>query len=991
MFTRLPAPFAAGIAALVLILPASAPAAAPPEPDSPQTLVNRSFARLSADIRTLPKSAVARSDKAALLGLARRAHAASRRNPCRSIALLRGYDRLLKRVHEPKSKGRFAVTGSPRGDLRSDVLAANVALLGLPRARACGGGAKARATVTEATSTVLESDERHVRLKLALPAPTFVTHRAGGIDYQQMFMEGTGETSDTGKPGLPAIQKFVAVPEGAGMTVKVEGTSGYDLNGIDLYPHQADPVDGTPPPGSGAPPDSDFADPPFVKSARAYKARSPFPRRPATGKVLGKMRDLRLGGVDTTGGAYRPRSRRLHVFTSIDVTVRFGGDNKGTFADARRLQSPWESYFQRQYAGTVENFPAVEGHLGFGPANPFCGEDMLIVTSPALKPAADTFATARHDAGYVTHVAVVGSDPGQIGTSLSQIQAYILGQLNSDCKIHPSYVVLFGDTSHIPTWHPPCGENGDPAECSIPSDLPYSLNAPADLFADVQLGRIPAPNLDAADAVVKKIVNYENTLPAPSGDDFYGHATVTAFFEQRYVCVLNNGESDPPNCKEKNGPVNGHYEPDYADHHDGRGFTKTAERIQNSMSQDYGHTVDRVYTKGDDPNVIPEQYYDGTPIPPNLLLPGFPWNGTGADLLGHYNEGRFAILHRDHGWNFGWAHPYLTTSDTPSMNNGTQLPVVFGVNCASATFDLPGNPSFVETQVMKPTGGAVAGFGDTQVSPTWPNNWMALGFFDAPFPDLVPDFGSPTPTKRLGDILLSGKNYMAKGNSGAGEYQEHYLYHLLGDPSGQMWSNDPVDIDVTKIDVHYVPIQVPDPGGPVFKVHVDMGTQASPGTVATLYRNGEAIGRGVLGAGSSLEITPEVAAGPDGLKVEFEADGALPDEKAVEGAPTTPPGPADTKLSLTCPGSARAGVATSFTGHLDPAFAGAQIKVRYTRSDGTGTPIDHTVTTNASGDWTDSATFPRTQLGQWHAAATYDGDSSHKPSSAACDFGVTAR
>jgi hypothetical protein len=346
------------------------------------------------------------------------------------------------------------------------------------------------------------------------------------------------------------------------------------------------------------------------------------------------------------------------------------------------------------------------------------------------------------------------------------------------------------------------------------------------------------------------------------------------------------------------------------------------------------------------------------------------------------------ILHRDHGWNFGWANPYLTTADTPSLSNGTQLPVVFGVDCASGTFDLPGNPSFVETQVMKPSGGAVSGFGDTQVSPTWPNNHMALGFFDAPFPKLIPDFGSDTPTKRLGDILLSGKNFMASKNSGAAEYQEHYLYHLLGDPSLQMWSNDPLNIDVAKIDVHYVPIEVPDPGGPVFKVHVDMGAQGVPGTVATLYRNGAAIGRGVLGAGSSVEITPEVATGPDGLKVEFEADGAMPADKPVDGAPSQPPGPADTKLSLTCPGSAHAGVATSFTGHLDPAFAGAQVKLHYARTDGTGTPIDHTVTTNASGDWSDSATFPRTQLGQWKATATYDGDGSHKPSSADCSFTV---
>ena len=47
------------------------------------------------------------------------------------------------------------------------------------------------------------------------------------------------------------------------------------------------------------------------------------------------------------------------------------------------------------------------------------------------------------------------------------------------------------------------------------------------------------------------------------------------------------------------------------------------------------------------------------------------------------------------------------------------------------------DPSFVEETIRHPGGGAVAGFGDTRVSPTWANNHMALGFFDALFPNLL--------------------------------------------------------------------------------------------------------------------------------------------------------------------------------------------------------------------------------------------------------------
>jgi hypothetical protein len=637
------------------------------------------------------------------------------------------------------------------------------------------------------------------------------------------------------------------------------------------------------------------------------------------------------------------------------------------------------------------NWDTVRGNLDLDDLDPeFCGEDILIVTSPALDKAAVAFANARQAAGYKTKVSRVGDAPGQIGSTRAQIQAHILGELNANCTLRPSYVVLFGDTSHVPTWNVPCSDGGDVAECDIASDLPYSLNFPSDLFADVYLGRIPAHDLDAANAVVKKIVGYETTPPAPPGDDFYHHATVTAYFEPKHDCILNEGQTGEPNCKSQNGPVTGHYELNVTNTKDSRGFTRTAEKIQNAMVAD-GITTDRVYTTLDE--ITPEFYYNGDPIPDFLRKPTFPWNGTGADLLAHYNAGRSMILHRDHGWHSGWAHPTLHSGDVPSMVNGTQLPVVFGVDCSSAQFDIPGSPSFVERQVMKPDGGAFAGFGDTRVSPTWANNNMAFGFFDAVFPDVASSFGSPDATTRLGPILQSGKFFMAAKNgvghqSAAATYKEHFLYHLLGDPSAQMWIDLPEQIDVTKIRVEYIPIEVPDPGGPVFKVRVDMGEQGKPGTVVTLTRNGEPIGRGIVGAGG-VEITPEVGGGSSGLVVEFEQDGALPADKPVSRGASSPPGPVDTALSMNCPRSAQAGQATTFSGALDPAFAGAEVRLRYTRA-GAAT-IEHTVRTDARGGWSDSATFPRAQTGGWRATATYAGDGSHKPSSAECAFTVTAR
>ena len=214
------------------------------------------------------------------------------------------------------------------------------------------------------------------------------------------------------------------------------------------------------------------------------------------------------------------------MFTSLDVTVELRRRQPG---HVRRRDGDELAVGGRTSRATtgapIVNAATVAEKLRFGPAKPFCGEDMLVVTSPALKPAADTFANARKAAGYHPRVVVVGSDPGQIGTTRHRdpdvhprrAERGLRGasELRRAVRRHLARPDL-ARAVHVRRATTP--------DCDIASDLPYSLNAPADLFADVMLGRIPAPDLDSANAVVNKIVGYETTpTRRPAGDDFYWH------------------------------------------------------------------------------------------------------------------------------------------------------------------------------------------------------------------------------------------------------------------------------------------------------------------------------------------------------------------------------------------------------------------------------------------------------------------------------------
>ncbi len=164
--------------------------------------------------------------------------------------------------------------------------------------------------------------------------------------------------------------------------------------------------------------------------------------------MLGQLRDLRIGAVQVPGAQYDPRLRRARIFTSMDVTV--------TFRRARgwlpnRVRTAQEEPFRRVYGSALANYRTVAAAArAAAPADPAqagCGEEYLIVTSPTLRPAADTLAAAKTGAGFA-----VGIHEVTAGTAAADVRTFIRGELNSTTCVRPTYVVLLGDTSHVPSF-----------------------------------------------------------------------------------------------------------------------------------------------------------------------------------------------------------------------------------------------------------------------------------------------------------------------------------------------------------------------------------------------------------------------------------------------------------------------------------------------------------------------------------------------------------
>jgi hypothetical protein len=922
------------VVSIMLALAAGAPAQAASSPAS-------TLKSLAKKTNALPSSVVTKKQKAKLRTAASHASKVAKKKPCSAVSDLSRFRRVLRSV-KIKRGSRFAKASAKLAALGPQSLTASQKLLADKRTKRCGGGVTP-STSNQAQTSVLKSDENGLTVRVSLPELHFVPETGGGRTWSKLVVDNTDSPGSPGSPGIPTISNTLGVPDGAALKVTATNSTSQTVDGVDVFPAQPEPVDGiSPAPNFQSGP---FAQPPFKIDAAAYAHKGLLPASPADGGVLGQARDITVGNLQVPSAQYDPAGKKLKVLKTVDVNVEFQGGGH-TFSE--ELASPYEQA-QRRLAASLLNSSVVSSKFKYTLRR--CGEEMLVITNPSTRPAADSFATARDAAGLRTVVVETGAGLGQIGTTPAAIQTFIRAELTRAKCIHPTYVTIMGDDDLVPTF---------PGIDGIPSDLEYSLKNGTDELPDVAVGRMIGDNQAKVQTIVNKTIGYE-TNPPGSPAAFppqLRHATIAAQFQD----------------VDGAGQVN--------DGQENRTFTQFAETVRNGLVA-RGLTVDRIYK--DNPTTTPLKFNDGTNLPASLKKPTFAWNGTGADVTTAWNAGRFLVIHRDHGWSDGWGDPGYGTGDVQGLTNGTNLPVLMSINCASAQYDTD-ETSFVGESLVNPNGGAVGAFGDTRNSPSWHNSQIGLGFVDGLLPSVLPAEG-PASKQRMGDALINGKLRLAGLAPPGADHstrQELYLWHYFGDPSMQMWGGDP-PLLVSAAQVHAIykpgPISIVDPPPP-YHVEVTLPAELN-GQPISLLNKGEVVGKGIAGDGK-VTIEAEFGDGsvkPGDLKVAAEGDGAVPVQAPVQGVPE------DTSMSQTCPTGRRAGNSTvTVSGNLSPAFEGAAITVTWTRPD--GTTFTRNTTTDAKGGWS-NAIVPDNEdgnaqghgAGTWKAHATFAGDSAHNGSS----------
>ena len=538
----------------------------------------------------LPTSAIPAVQRLRLLALARRARGSASANPCTSVQLMTSYRKALK-----STRLRASVRGKLRASLQrrlatlgTSSMTASRSLLRSKKTKRCGGGV-APSDLAATKVTLLKSNVNGLTVRVKLPQLQFVPQTGNGKAYIKLVAPHTDSPGPAGSPGIPVASSVLGVPDGAEIVVKTSNVQAQTIDGVDVFPIQPEASDATSP--SVTPPPNFlggvFTQKPFVIDGKVYGHKGLTPAKPAAADLLGQVRDLNIGSLQVPTAQYDPVSDKLKVLTSVDVQVLFTGGPK-TFSD--QIGSPWEMAQNRLAKGLINAAVVrkVKGPIVIQP----CGEELLVITNPTTRTAADTFAVAKRGMGYRTSVREIGAAAGQIGTTAAQIQTFIRSRVNNLSCIRPSYVTIIGDDKLVPTFTATPG--------AIPSDLQYSMKNDTDELPDVAVARILGNDLAQLNAAVAKIITYETTPPTGA---MLNRALVAAQFQ----------DTDGA------GQVN--------DGQENRTFVQFAETVRNGLAL-RGVAVDRIYS--DDPSTTPLKFNDGTDLPASLKKPTFAWNGDGC-------------------------------------------------------------------------------------------------------------------------------------------------------------------------------------------------------------------------------------------------------------------------------------------------------------------------------------------------------------------------
>ncbi|MBL7073768.1 T9SS type A sorting domain-containing protein [candidate division KSB1 bacterium] len=331
---------------------------------------------------------------------------------------------------------------------------------------------------------ILESNGQKIRLSVVIPGLELERVNTGGQTRQILKIPGEGTIEEVGKPDLPLITCFVALPPDKNVELTLTETQYVTLPDLDVAAVQLFGPDG-----------QEMR--PYTQDGAFYQQDTFYPD---TLVRVGKpviLREMRFVPVIICPVQYNPVRREAKFFHQLGITLTYSGANPtNPKLDTRPKPS---TAFETLYQDLVINYETPDD-----PSSGVEGGYLFIVPASGYE-AILPLAEWKRQMGYSTMVVT----PPPQGSTANAIKAFISNAYFNQ-EEPPTYVVLVGDVDgniQIPTFY--FFNNNPWWEAWDVTDHPYGLLEGDDYFPEVFVGRLSVSSISELNTVVAKILSYE--------------------------------------------------------------------------------------------------------------------------------------------------------------------------------------------------------------------------------------------------------------------------------------------------------------------------------------------------------------------------------------------------------------------------------------------------------------------------------------------------
>jgi hypothetical protein len=380
-------------------------------------------------------------------------------------------------------------------------------LLGVPTSAPAGANQSWISLTPSADRTprvsLLQSGFDQVEFEIQIPGMWSEEITTKGGVFTLLSIYNAGVSSVIGEPNLPVITRMIQIPFGAEVSLSVESFQVIERSLEDLgITTRIAPVQ---PPVfkiEGA-----WQQTTFAIDEDYYGQNAFLPEKRVEIVEIGVIRGHRFVTVAIHPISYNPQAGRVKMCSDIRIKLTLSGSDMPTTKSQlhRYASPPFERLCEELFINYETYAPTIKG----APQLPI---GYLIITLNSFTPLLNDLVAWKTKKGFDVTVAEIPD----IGVSKEAIKSYIEDAYDN-WLIPPTYVLFVGDVGYIPHW--------TGSYSSTATDLNY-VKMDGDAFADIFRGRLPANSTLDVNAMIYKLLYYEN--PTAADLDWMGAACFMA-------------------------------------------------------------------------------------------------------------------------------------------------------------------------------------------------------------------------------------------------------------------------------------------------------------------------------------------------------------------------------------------------------------------------------------------------------------------------------